>query len=153
MKDILISDFLNPVFQEAFQLYFKELGINVKEWDGLFKEMNDEGDNKAYVRMTEDSITVGFIMFKPIKLSNWFFEESMGFIREFWIAEKFRSRGHGSALLQLTETYFLENGICKSILTTDTAERFYISKGYKKDASFAAKNEDDVFIKELEKRC
>ena len=149
MKDILISDFSDVLFQEAFQLYFKELGINVKDWAGLFQEMNDEGDNKAYVRVTEDNVTVGFIMFKPIKLSNWFFEENMGFIREFWIDGAFRSQGHGSALLQVVETYFLENDIYKSILTTDTAERFYINNGYKKERAFSAANKDEVFVKDL----
>lgn len=149
VQDILISDFSHPSFQSAFQIYFKELGINVRDWDGLFQEMNDEKDNRAFVRVAEGNTIIGFIQFKPITLSNWFFEENMGFIREFWIAGEFRNSGHGSALLQLAESYFVQNNIYKSILTTDTAERFYISKGYKKDTCFVAKNEDDVFIKEL----
>ena len=149
MRDILISNFSQEIFQNAFKLYFAELGIEVKNWDGLFYEMNEEDGNKAYVRMDEAEAIVGFIMFKIEKLSNWFFEENLGFIREFWIAEEQRNNGHGSHLLELAETYFKGNGICKAILTTDTAERFYDAHGYYKDKAYVAKNEDDVYVKSL----
>ena len=52
-SDMLISDFSEPLFQTAFQTYFSELGITVRDWDGLFREMNDEGDNQAFVRTAE----------------------------------------------------------------------------------------------------
>ena len=149
MKDILISDFSEPLFQKAFQIYFGELGINVKDWDGLFKEMNDEEGNKTFLRVTEENDIAGFIMFKPIELSNWFFTEKLGFIREFWIANEYRNQGHGTALLQLAEEYFVQNDICKSILTTDTAENFYIKHGYRKDSAYTAANKDEVFVKDL----
>lgn len=147
-QDILISDFSHPSFQAAFQLYFKELGINVKDWDGLFQEMNDEKDNKAFVRVTEDNSIVGFIQFKPITLSNWFFEENMGFIREFWIAGEYRNQGYGTELLHLAENYFAQNNIRKTILTTDTAEKFYVRNGYRKDQAFTAANKYEVFVKD-----
>ncbi|MBR2402346.1 MAG: GNAT family N-acetyltransferase [Lachnospiraceae bacterium] len=149
MQDILISDFSEPTFQQAFKEYFEELGINVKDWDGLFKEMNDEKDNKAYVRIAEDNTVVGFILFKLIELSNWFFREKLGFVREFWISSQHRSQGHGAELLQLAEEYFLQNDIRKAILTTDTAERFYEKNGYRKDNAFTAANQDEVFVKNL----
>lgn len=147
IQDVLISDFSHPSFQAAFQLYFRELGISVKDWDGLFQEMNDEKDNKAFVRVTEDNSIVGFIQFKPIALSNWFFEEKLGFIREFWIAPAYRSQGHGTELLHLAESYFAQQGIGKTILTTDTAEKFYVRNGYRKDSAFTAANKDEVFVK------
>ena len=53
LSDVLISDFSEPLFQTAFQTYFSELGITVRDWDGLFREMNDEGDNQAFVRTAE----------------------------------------------------------------------------------------------------
>ena len=62
--DTLITDFTAPAFQTAFRQYFAEIGIEVKDWDGLFREMNqgDEGQkNAAYVRMTEDGGVIGFI--------------------------------------------------------------------------------------------
>lgn len=149
VKDILISDFTELLFQQAFKEYFEELGVNVKDWDGLFKEMNDEEDNKAYVRVTEDNTVVGFIMFKPIELSNWFFREKLGFVREFWISPQHRSLGHGAELLRFTEEYFLQNDIRKAILTTDTAEKFYEKNGYRKDDAFTAANQDEVFVKDL----
>ena len=149
MRDILVSDFTDKLFQNAFQKYFKELGIEVKDWEGLFREMTEEGGNKAYVRVGEDGSIIGFIQFKFIQLSNWFFEEKLGFIREFWIAEEYRNSGHGSELIKLAEGFFKENNIHKSILTTDTAEHFYTARGYHKDLSYTAINGDEVFVKVL----
>ena len=146
--DILITDFTQEIFQNAFKLYFKELGIDVKNWDALFQEMSEESGNKVYIRMDNDLI-VGFIMFKIEQLSNWFFEENFGFIREFWVSEKYRKNGHGSRLLKLAEDYFIENGIHKIILTTDTAKQFYETHGYYLDKAYNAKNEDEVFVKNL----
>ena len=150
MKDYLISDYMNPLFQNAFKIYFAELGINVKDWDGLFAEINADEGTYTYLRMTDDEKTViGFIMFKPDKMINWFFEETIGFVREFWIAKNQRGSGHGSDLLKKAEEFFSERGIYKIILTTDTAEEFYKSKGYRRDVAYQAKNEDAVFVKNL----
>lgn len=148
MRDILITDFTQEIFQNAFKLYFKELGIDVKNWDTLFQEMSEEGGNNVYIKMDNEEI-VGFIMFKSEQLSNWFFEEKIGFVREFWIAEKYRKNGYGSHLLKLAEDYFRENGIYKIILTTDTAKQFYVNHGYRLDKAYIAKNEDEVFVKNL----
>ena len=149
LSDVLISDFSDQLFQTAFQTYFSELGITVKDWDGLFREMNDEGDNQAFVRTARDGRIIGFIQFKPTKFTSWFFEETCGFIREFWISNANRNAGHGSALLRLAESYFKEHGMYTSILTTDTAERFYLKHGYRKAHGCKAKNEDEVFVKQL----
>ena len=151
-SDKLITDFTDPVFQTAFRQYFAELGINVKDWDGLFQEMNAEVEgerNAAYVRMTEDGGVIGFIQFVPIRFASWFFEGTLGFIREFWVAEAFRGRGHGTELLALAENHFLEHGVCTSILTTETAERFYERHGYARAHGCRAKNKDEVFVKRL----
>lgn len=148
-SDVLISDFSSPLFQTAFQTYFSELGITVNDWDGLFREMNDEGDNQAVVRMAGDGSIIGFIQFKPTKFTSWFFEETCGFIREFWISNANRNAGHGSALLRLAESYFKEHGMYTIILTTDTAEHFYMKHGYRKALGCKAKNEDEVFVKHL----
>lgn len=145
-RDVLISDFTDVGFRSAFKRYFGELGINVEDWDGLFAEMKG---NLAYVRYGENGEVVGFIQFVAVELKNWFFCEKLGFIREFWVSGEYRNMGHGTELLGLAERYFADNGIRKAVLTTDTAPAFYEAKGYKKDGSFAAKNEDDVFVKEL----
>ena len=149
-RDRRISDFSSPLFQTAFQQYFTELGITVRDWNGLFNEMNEEGDNEAILRTAEDDSIIGFIMFRPVKFSSWFFEETCGFIREFWIAKEYRGQGHGASLLQMTEDRFREQGICTSILTTDTAERFYLQHGYEPAPGCRAKNEDQVFVKRLQ---
>ena len=148
MTDLLISDFTDPRFQAAFQAYFVELGIKVKDWDGLFREMTED-DNRAYVRLGEHNEIIGFIQFKSIALSNWFFEEKAGFIREFWIAEAHRGKGHGSELLRKAEDFFVQQGIRRFLLTSDSAEAFYEKHGYRKNPSYSAKNQDDVFLKEI----
>lgn len=148
-SDTMISEFSDSLFQSAFKQYFCELGYNIKDWDGLFKEMNDEGDNAAFVRTSENGEIIGFIQFKPVKFTSWFFEETCGFIREFWIAEQFRNKNHGTELIRLAEKHFLENGIYTSILTTDTAAHFYERHGYVKALGCKAKNQDEVFVKHL----
>ena len=147
--DILISDFSDPKFTDAFQIYFSELGIQVKDWDGLFREMNEGGQNRAWLRLSENGDVVGFIQFIPIAFSSWFFDETKGFIREFWIRKEFRGQGHGTALLNLAEAYFADRGIKTLILTTDTAPDFYRSRGYEQDEAITARNKDDVFVKRI----
>lgn len=150
--DTLISDFSDPGFQTAFRQYFAELGLTVEDWDGLFREM-DRGEagerNAAYLRTAAEGGVTGFLQFCPIRFTSWFFEETCGFIREFWVAQAYRNQGHGSELIALAERYFLEHGIYTSILTTDTAGRFYERRGYEKAAGCGAKNKDEVFVKRL----
>jgi|GEM_PF-349476 len=148
-SDARISDFSDPRFRSAFQRYFSELGISVKDWDGLFREMQDEGDNQAFVRTGADRSVIGFLQFKPERFTSWFFEETCGFIREFWVSEAYRGVGHGAALLRLAEDYFREQGMYTSILTTDTAARFYLRHGYQKTPGCKAKNGDAVYTKRL----
>lgn len=146
--DVLISDFRDFRFQSSFRLYFDELGVQVKDWDGLFREMN-EGDNHAYVRFSAENQVVGFLMFTPITFTSWFLEEKAGFIREFWITKPFRGRGHGSELLKLTEDWFLSHGLPRAVLTSDTAPGFYLKNGYRPGIGYTAKNRDPVFVKDL----
>ena len=66
-----------------FKQYFAELEINVKDWEGLFEEMNTHnGGNCAYIRFC-DGKPAGFIQFTTVTLENWFFKEKLGFIRNF----------------------------------------------------------------------
>ena len=84
MNDIFLTDFTDLRFQKAFQTYFQELGIQVRDWEGLFTEMNgDSHGNAAYVRLDGER-AAGFIQFCPMELSGWFFSKKLGFIREFW---------------------------------------------------------------------
>lgn len=148
-QDERISDFTNPLFQDAFRAYFAELGISVGDWDGLFQQMNEEGGNFAFLRTAKDGSLIGFIQFRPMVFTSSFFEETCGFIREFWVAEKFRGARHGSALLYQAENYFKDRGIYTSILTTDTAAGFYTENGYAQAPACKAKNQDMVYVKRL----
>lgn len=147
MNDIFLTDFADLRFQKAFQAYFQELGIQVRNWEGLFTEMNsDSHGNAAYVRLDGER-TAGFIQFCPMELSGWFFSQKLGFIREFWIDSEYRGQGHGTALLGLAESWFQNQGLTGAILTTDTAPAFYTRRGYQPDPGFQAKNSDPVFMK------
>ncbi len=148
--DKLITDFSNPLFQDAFRTYFAKLGISVKDWAGLFQEMNDEDGNAAFLRIAKDGSLIGFIQFQPVVFTSSFFEETCGFIREFYVAQNFQKQGHGMALLYLAENYFKKKGICTSILTTDTAKEFYRRNGYQELRGCRAKNQDEVFAKRIQ---
>ena len=146
-QDSLILNFTHPGFRRAFQAYFGELGCPVQDWEGLFRTMNADGrGNRAVLRMAGEE-AVGFIQFCPMELEGWFFQKKLGFIREFWVAPEHRSQGHGSALLDLAEGWFLSQGFSGSILTTDTAPEFYEKHGYRRDPGFIAKNHDPVYVK------
>ncbi len=147
-QDIKITDFNDSRFAEAFKLYFAELGITVRDWDGLFREMNG-GKNFCYLRLDEQGAAVCFIQFCEMEMKSWFFSMKMGFIREFWIVPSSRGNGHGKALLRLVEDAFAEMNIHYAILTTDTAQDFYVKNGYEKHGEITARNQDEVFIKRL----
>ncbi len=149
MKDILISDFNDEHFKKAFKIYFDELNIPVKDWDKLFMHMNEDKDNFAYIRLSDENEVVGFIQFKCIELSNWFFKYPFGLISEFFIASEYRGLNYGKDLLKLAEEYFISKDVFKSILTTDTAAGFYEKLGYIKEPYIYADNKNDVFIKTL----
>lgn len=149
---ILLSDFTAPCFRTAFQAYFAELDISVKDWDGLFREMSEEGNNLAFL-LLEEGRTLGFLQFQMTSFSNWFFEEPIGFIREFWVDPTYRRQGHGKFLLHSAETYFLEHGVYCSVLTADDAASFYLANGYKKAWGIKPKNKMDVFIRVLHEQA
>lgn len=149
-KDLLITDFTDPVFQKMFREYFAEIDIKVEDWDGLWTEMNTQnGGNTAYIRMY-DSEPVGFIQFTEVVLENWFLKERYGFIREFWIAKKFRNQGHGTELLHLAEKYFKDGKISRVVLTAEEKEQqFYLNRGYRICESIEAKNSMAVSVKDI----
>lgn len=148
-SDALLADFSDPLFQAAFRTYFSELGIGVRDWDGLFREMTEGGGNEAFVRTGGDGGVIGFVQLAPICFTSWFFEETCGFVREFWVAAEHRGRGHGAALLRLAEDHFRRQGFGMAILTTDKAEGFYLRHGYHRAPGCRAKNGDAVMIKQL----
>lgn len=144
-----IQAFTSENFRKSFRLYFQELGVNVRDWEGLFREMDSDGrNNEAYLSMDGDQ-TVGFIQFCLMDCEGWFMKKTLGFIREFWIAPEYRGRGHGSNLLRLVERDLGDRGVTSVVLTTDTAPKFYEKHGYRHDSGFTAKNGDPVYIKHL----
>lgn len=64
VSTILLSEFADPRFRAAFQSYFAELGFAVKDWDGLFREMDEEKINRACLALDEGGGVVGFLQFQ-----------------------------------------------------------------------------------------
>lgn len=149
VNTILLSEFTDLRFRAALQTYFAELGITVKDWDGLFREMDEDKTNRAYLSLDEGGGAVGFLQFQLTAFSNWFFEEPFGFIREFWVAPGYRRQGHGRVLLRMTEDYFAAHGAYRSILTADDAVGFYLANGYERTPGVRAKNNMEVLVKTL----
>lgn len=147
--DVMIEDFETPQFQQAFRLYFEELGMTIRNWEALFHEMNEGGENRAILRTDAQGNIVGFIQFVPMRFSSWFFEEKCGFIREFWVAPAYRRRGQGTLLLAQAEEWFRAQGAETIYLTSDDAGAFYEARGYVRSHACTAKNRDDVYIKYL----
>ena len=151
MNYTLNNKFKDEKFKIAFKKYFTDIKIqlNEDEWDEVFSKMS--ADNLEYAITLEDnSKIIAFILFQEDSLSNWFFSESFGFIREFWVDENFRGKGIGSELLKRTEEYFKKKGISKIILTSDDAIQFYLKHGYRIDSSYKPKNKLPVLVKDIE---
>ncbi|MCD7739167.1 MAG: GNAT family N-acetyltransferase, partial [Lachnospiraceae bacterium] len=148
-RDFLVNDFKSPAFQRAFREYFAEIGLEARDWDALFEEMehDENGENLMFVRCSETGRIIGFIEFTVMNMGSWFFRVQLGFVREFWVAREYRNNGHGTELLALVEEYFRERDIGYVVLTTYTAERFYLKRGYEKNLCFWARNEDPVYLK------
>ncbi len=151
ITDYLIEDFTDERFKAAFHIYFEELGETAKDWDKFFLKMNNDphGKDFAYIRVDDHDNVVGFIQFTILEVTSWFFKTQIGFIREFWIASEYRNRKHGTELLGLTEDYFRKHHLFASILTTDTAEKFYEKHGYVRMNEIIPDNDEITYAKFL----
>lgn len=143
-----IEDFCYPLFQTAFKTYFTEFDIVVNDWNSLFQGMNTEQGNLLYL-IEDKGECIAFIQFRKDVFTNWFFKEEFGFIREFWVKAEHRGQGLGTSLMQEVEAFFKGEGISRVILTSDSAKGFYLSHGYQIESGIKAKNENDVFVKNL----
>ncbi len=146
--DTLITDYSHPGFQGAFRAYFGELGVTIRDWDGLFAEMAASAE-PACLRQDDAGRVVGFILFAEMDMTGWFFTAKAGFIRELWVEEGLRQQGHGAALLALAEAELRRRGCAFALLTTDTAPAFYMKRGWTRAAGIQAKNKDDAYVKLL----
>ncbi len=144
-----ITAFQDLRFQTMFQAYFGEMGVPVKDWLPLFREMDEDGRENEAILALDGGKAVGFIQYCPLALSGWFFTCQAGFVREFWVMPDVRCRGVGTALLRQAENRFRECGAGWSMLTTDSAEQFYLARGYAWSSAWQARNGDKVYIKDL----
>ncbi|BBK21733.1 hypothetical protein Aargi30884_06360 [Amedibacterium intestinale] len=139
------NNFEDRVFCQVFKKYFEEIQVHVEDWDALFKDMNADERDVAKVLM-EDGKIYGFIIYRKDELKNWFFCETIGFIREFWISKSMRKQGFGSKLLEAAEKDMED--VNRIMLTpAKRKESFYEKRGYRK-AKIQALNCLHVYVKE-----
>jgi GNAT superfamily N-acetyltransferase len=140
-----LRDYSDLSFKTAFCLYFKELGTDLTPDHDVFLEMaKDKEKGLKTLLVLEGEEIIGFLMYQEDTLTNWFFVERIGFIREFWIREDKRKQGIGTSLLKAVLTDVKDKGIKKALLTTTTAEGFYGKNEFVKDESYSAKNGGQV---------
>ncbi len=142
-----LASFSDLGFRTAFKTYFAELGISVRDWEGLFAEMGETC--MAFVHCRPNDEVIGFLLISPMTMTSDFFRLEVGFIRELWVHRKCRGQGYGSGLLETAESYFRNMGISCAILTTDTAESFYLKNGYRYAPHISARNGDNTFVKAI----
>lgn len=136
MRDVFVEDFESEPFMTAFKAYFSEISDGTRNWPMLFRQMNAEKDvTKAIMRMDGDTVA-GFILFCPLQLTCPFFTEEYGYIRELWVAPKYRRTGIGGQLMELAEQYFSDLGMSQIVLKAEPqAEGFYRKMGYEESTT------------------
>lgn len=144
-----ITAFQDQRFQTMFQAYFGEMGFPVKDWPALFREMDEDGHQNEAILALDGGVPAGFLQYCPMEFTGWFFSCKAGFVREFWVTPEARGKGVGTALLQHAEDRFRACGAGWSMLTTDSAEQFYLVRGYTCSSAWQARNGDKVYIKDL----
>lgn len=150
-NDTLMMDLTDAAVQNAFRVYYEELGVKVTNWEGLFAEISASPDC-FFVRRNQNGEVIGFLLFTMTGAETaWrgFFSTYLGCIEEFWIAPEHRKQAHGTALLRLAEKHFVQLGCAYAILTTDTAPQFYEKQGYRLQKGITAKNKSNVYVKPL----
>lgn len=138
----------NPSLQQAFRDYFAALGVTIRDWDGLFDEIDRSG-RQFLVRRDEQAQIVGFLLLLRREMSCGFYATDAGCVEELYVAPAFRRQGHGQALLAATESRFRAEGCSCMLLTSDDAGAFYARCGYRPEPRIRAKNGDPVFVKPL----
>lgn len=146
LTEMPLSDFSHLGFRRAFERYFAELEVAVDDWEAVYREMAASGAQALLLR-SPDTDVAAFLLYAPLPFSSSFFEGSAAFIQEFWVAPSLRGQGLGRRLLRSAEKQFAAQGLDLVLLTSDTAETFYLHCGYRLAAGIRAKNDCPVFLR------
>ena len=149
MRDIFVEDFESELFTAAFKKYFCEISTSSRNWEMLFRQMNDEKDTTKAIMRLDGNTVVGFIMFCEIELQCIFFSEKFGYIRELWVDRSYRRTGYGSHLMHLAEQYFVSRKMLQMALkATSNSEEFYRNQGYSLSEVIVSES-DAIFTKKI----
>lgn len=142
------TTFASPTLRRAFMDYFAELGVTVRDWEGLFQEL-DKRAGFTLALQDEAGCIVSFLLGSMQDMGSDFFTVPIGFVEEMYVAPAFRQQGLGAVLLQAAEARFRDVGCGYTFLTTDSAPDFFVRQGYLFQPRMAAKNGDPVYVKPL----
>ena len=143
------ATFADPAFRDAFRAYFAELGITVRDWEGLFRYLDASG-SCVLVHQHEDGRVIAFLLHSTKTMSSGFYTAQIGCIDELYVAPDCRRQGLGAALLSAAEELLTREGCGYVFLTSDSAPAFFTRQGYSHQPSVTAINGDPVFVKSLE---
>lgn len=146
LTEMSLSHFSHPGFRRAFERYFAGLGETVQDWEAVYRQMASSGA-QALLLCSPDGETAAFLLYAALPFSSAFFEGHAAFIQEFWIDPSLRGQGIGRHLLHRAEARFAARGLSLVLLTSDTAEEFYLRCGYRRAAGIRAKNDCPVFLR------
>jgi ribosomal protein S18 acetylase RimI-like enzyme len=140
-------------FKKLFLSYFDELGVKLPDGYDVFSDIELSAKNEQMITIVakQHSEMIGFIMFQPEQLisSTKFFKQDTTFIREFSVLKDYRKTGIGTQLMEYVFDYCNKNNIHTIILTTHSAQEYYLRLGFVEDSSYSAKNKQIVYIKKI----
>ena len=150
METIFISDFNHSLFVSCFKNALIEFSVDTTQLNRHIADFNSAGNIFAFVLVNEHGEAIGMIQFQKTELSNDYFKEEYGLIREFWVAPEYRKRGWGIFLLKKAECYFKDNNIQFILLSSrKEAVGFYIKNGYQEKKNAQSFNKLTVMEKKV----
>ncbi|MFV0342774.1 MAG: GNAT family N-acetyltransferase [Anaerocolumna sp.] len=140
-------------FKEMFCTYFRsdlKLEISDNEVKSVCVDITDSMISGIIsldiLRVDEKS--VGFICYQIDKPdSDWCERDGWGFIREIYTNCCIRRRGFGAKLVAHAENILFSNEVEHIYLTSDDADKFWISCGYNKTVKVSSINQSTIFEK------
>ena len=134
-------------------LYFRnDFKIEISD-KGLDKMCNEISNNSILGISSLDLLIIdekisGFICYQiDSPNSDWCEREGWGFIRELFIYNNIRGNNLGQVLVNNAEEVLYSNGVKNIYLTSDEAEKFWLSCGYIKTDKVSSINKDPIYEK------
>jgi ribosomal protein S18 acetylase RimI-like enzyme len=140
-------------FKDMFSTYFRQdfqIHISDKQLDEICSEITENSISgiTPLAMLLHEGKAVGFIIYQiDSPRSDWCERDGWGFIREIYVTPSMRGKGLGEILVTHAEKILYTNGVEQIYLTSDEAEKFWVSCGYNKTGSVSEINNDSIYEK------